>query len=72
MVLLPRQIVLLPVTLAVGLATLVTVLVQVLVHPLALVSVSVKVKVFDPPAVTLTEEVLVAPTMVPLPLMDQR
>ena len=49
----------------------VTVLLQVLLQLLVSVTVTVKVNEPPPAGFTLTEEPLVAPLMVPLPLMDQ-
>ena len=49
-----------------------TVLVQVLVQPLALVNTRVRVKLVDAPALTLTVAALAGPLSVPLPVTDQR
>src|SRR5580765_6733366 len=68
----PGQIVPPPLTTAVGSARFVTVLLQVLVQPLAFVSVSVTVKLPDAPALTLIDCALVAPLITPLPLITHR
>ena len=72
LVLLPGQIAPPPLTTAVGRARIVTVLVQVLVQSLAFVSVSVRVKLPEAPALTLTDWALAGPLRVALPLTDQR
>ena len=61
-----------PLTTAVGRARMVTVLLHVLLQPLELVSASVRVKVPEAPALTLTEAAFVAPLNVALPVTDQR
>jgi hypothetical protein len=68
----PGQIAPPPLTTAVGNGIFVTVLLQVLVHPLAFVSVSVTVKLPDTPALTLIDCALVAPLITPLPLITHR
>ena len=72
LVLPPGQILLPPLTVAVGRAQLVIILAHVLPQPLALVSVRPKVKVPAAPALTLTVCALVAPLNVALPVRDQR
>ena len=69
--LLPGQIAPPPLATAVGRARIVTVLVQVLLQPLALVRESVRVKLPEAPALTFTEAVLVGPLRV-APVTDQR
>ena len=49
----------------------VTVLLQLLLHPLASVMAKCKVKLPAVPASTVTAWPVVAPLIVPLPLMDQ-
>ena len=71
-VLLPGQMAPPPLTTAVGRARIVTVLLDVELQPLALVSASIKVNVPEVPALTLTDWVVVDPLRVALPVTDQR
>ena len=68
----PGQIAPPPLTIAVGKGVIVTVLVQVLPHPLALVTVRFKVKVPAEPALITTLEPFAWLAIVPLPATDQR
>ena len=61
-----------PLTTAVGRARIVTVLVQVLLQPLAFVSVSVRVNEPEAPALTVADWAVVEPLRVALPVTDQR
>ncbi len=61
-----------PPTTAVGKGRIVTVLLHVELQPLALVNVSVRVKLPEVPALTLAVWAVFAPLRVPLPLTDQR
>ena len=70
--LLPGQMPPPPLTTAVGNGRMLTVLLQVLAQPVALVSVRVRVKVPLAPTLMVTREVLAAPEMAALPLIDQR
>ncbi len=71
-VLLPGQIPPPPLTAAVGRAGTVTVLLQALLQPLALVSVRVRVNVPAAPALTFTDWAIVEPLRVAFPVTDQR
>ncbi len=68
----PGQIAPPPLTTAVGNTRIVTVLLHVLLHPLALVSTSVSVNMPEAPALTLTDAASVAPLSAALPVTDQR
>ena len=72
LVLPPGQIEPPPLIVAVGNARFVTVLLHVLVQPLAFVRVRVTVNVPGAPALMLTVCALVVPLIVPLPLIAQR
>ncbi len=61
-----------PLTTAVGRGRIVTGLLHVELQPLALVSVSVRVKLPEAPALTFTEAAFVGPLSVALPVTDQR
>ncbi len=67
----PAQMVPPPLTTAVGSGVMLTVLLQVLLHPLAFVTERPRVKLPEPPAFTVTDEPLAAPLIIALPLTDQ-